>query len=154
MELTVNGRGHVVEVDPQKPLLWVLREELGLAGTKYGCAIGLCGTCRVLLDGEVTSSCLLPTAAVDGRKIVTIEGLNDELATAIRYAWKQERVSQCGYCQPGQLISAYALLSNDPDPSDNDIDENMTALCRCGTYQRIRSAIRACAGPAKRSRVS
>jgi len=145
VKLTVNGRSQTVDVDPQKPLLWVLREDLGLTGAKYGCGIGLCGTCKVLVDGAATSSCLTPAASVDGRDVVTIEGLNDALGMAIKQAWIREQVSQCGYCQPGQIISAYELLSRDPSPSDEDVAATMTSLCRCGTYQRIRSAIRACA---------
>ena len=145
MELTVNGRSHLVDVEAAKPLLWVLREDLGLTGTKYGCGIGLCGSCRVLVDGEVGESCLLPAGAVAGKKVVTVEGLTDALGSAIREAWLLEQVSQCGYCQPGQIISAYALLSNNPDPSDADLAAGMTGLCRCGTYQRIRLSIRACA---------
>ena len=145
MELTVNGSSHSVDVESAKPLLWVLREDLGLKGTKYGCGIGLCGSCRILVDGEVGESCLLPAGAVAGRSIVTVEGLTDALGSAIREAWLLEQVSQCGYCQPGQLISAYALLSSNSHPSEAELMARMTGLCRCGTYQRIRSAIRACA---------
>jgi isoquinoline 1-oxidoreductase alpha subunit len=151
VQITVNGRSHTVDVDPQKPLLWVLREDLGLSGAKYGCGMGLCGTCKVLLDGAVTSSCSIPATSADGGQVVTIEGLNDVLGKAIKKAWILEQVSQCGYCQPGQIVSAYALLSNNPDPSDQDVAENMTTLCRCGTYQRIRSAIRSCTQHATQS---
>jgi isoquinoline 1-oxidoreductase alpha subunit len=140
--IKVNGNTHSVKVCPDKPLLWVLREDLGLNGTKYGCGIGICGTCNVLLDGKLARSCMLSIESIGDKEVTTIEGINDDLGNAIKDAWYSEKVSQCGYCQPGQIISAYALLSNNPNPSDNDIDTYMTSLCRCGTYQRIRSAIK------------
>jgi isoquinoline 1-oxidoreductase alpha subunit len=150
--LNVNGAFHTVDVDPQKPLLWVLRENIDplvrqgyndtLTGTKFGCGIGTCGVCAVLLDGVLTKSCVVAVKSVVDKQITTIEGLNDDLGKAIKEAWISEKVSQCGYCQPGQIITAYAILSNNSDPSDDDLDENMTSLCRCGTYQRIRTAIK------------
>jgi isoquinoline 1-oxidoreductase alpha subunit len=143
VQISVNGRWHSVDVDSEKPLVWVLREDLGLNGTKYGCGIGVCGTCKVLVDRRVVSSCSISAATVRGKEIVTIEGLHDLLAQAIKRAWILEQVSQCGYCQPCQVVSAYALLSENPHPSDEDIAAKMTTLCRCGTYQRIRSAIQA-----------
>jgi isoquinoline 1-oxidoreductase alpha subunit len=140
--IKVNGKFHTVDVDSQKPLLWVLREDIGLTGTKYSCGIGLCGSCTVLLDGIAQSSCTLEIESVGNREVTTIEGLNNEVGKAVKDAWIEEKVSQCGYCQPGQIIKATYLLSNNTDPSDDDIDESMTNLCRCGTYQRIRSAIK------------
>ena len=140
--IKVNGKFHNVDVDPQKPLLWVLREDIGLTGTKYSCGIGLCGGCTVLLDGIAQSSCTLEIESVGNREVTTIEGLNNDVGKAVKDAWIEEKVSQCGYCQPGQIIKATYLLSNNSDPYDNDIDESMTNLCRCGTYQRVRSAIK------------
>ena len=138
----MNGKFHNVDVDPQKPLLWVLREDIGLTGTKYSCGIGLCGSCTVLLDGIAQSSCTLEIESVGNREVTTIEGLNNDVGKAVKDAWIEEKVSQCGYCQPGQIIKATYLLSNNSDPSDDDIDESMINLCRCGTYQRVRSAIK------------
>ena len=140
--IKVNGKFHNVDVDSQKPLLWVLREDIGLTGTKYSCGIGLCGSCTVLLDGIAQSSCTLEIESVGNREVTTIEGLNNDVGKAVKDAWIEEKVSQCGYCQPGQIIKATYLLSNNSDPSNDDIDESMTNLCRCGTYQRIRSAIK------------
>lgn len=140
--IKVNGNFHNVDVDRQKPLLWVLREDIGICGTKYGCGIGVCGSCTVLLDGIAYSSCTVEIESVGEREVTTIEGLNDDVGKALKEAWIEEKVSQCGYCQPGQIMNAFQLLSNNPDPSDDDIDEDMTNLCRCGTYQRIRSAIK------------
>ena len=140
--IKVNGKFHNVDVDSQKPLLWVLREDIDITGTKYSCGIGLCGGCTVLLDGVAQSSCTLEIESVGKREVTTIEGLNNKVGKAVKDAWIEEKVSQCGYCQPGQIIKATYLLSNNLDPSDDDIDESMTNLCRCGTYQRIRSAIK------------
>ncbi|MCP4716165.1 MAG: (2Fe-2S)-binding protein [Deltaproteobacteria bacterium] len=144
MEITlrVNGENHGVDVDPQKPLLWVLREEIGLTGTKYGCGIGLCGACTVLLDGSARASCTLAVGDVGLREITTIEGLDSREGKALKEAWISEKVSQCGYCQPGQLLKATELLVANPQPADGDISTVMTGLCRCGTYQRMRSAIK------------
>jgi isoquinoline 1-oxidoreductase alpha subunit len=139
--LRVNGKTFTVDVDSQKPLLWVLREDLGLTGTKYSCGIGLCGSCSVLLDGESVESCLLPVGDVGEREVTTIEGLTGTTGKALKAAWTEEQVSQCGYCQPGQLIKAASLLKDNPDPTETDICAAMTNLCRCGTYQRIKRAV-------------
>ncbi|MFN2119245.1 MAG: (2Fe-2S)-binding protein [Anaerolineales bacterium] len=140
--LNVNGQAHIVEASPDTPLLWVLRDNLGLTGTKYGCGIGACGTCTVHLDGEAVHSCTLPVGQVGGRPITTIEGLSTDGDHPLQQAWLAENVSQCGYCQPGQIMAAAALLAENLNPSDADIDAAMSGnLCRCGTYQRIRRAI-------------
>jgi isoquinoline 1-oxidoreductase alpha subunit len=141
MELVVNGRRRTVDVDPQKPLLWVLREDLGLSGTKYGCGVGVCGCCAILLAGTATRSCLQPVGSVGDREVVTIEGLGDPLGRALKESWLEERVAQCGYCQPGQIVAAYDLLSRIPHPTDRDVEDRIQNLCRCGTYQRVRAAI-------------
>jgi len=145
--VTVNGTERDVDADGDMPLLWALRDELGLTGTKYGCGIGACGACTVHLDGQPTRACLTPLSAAAGRAVTTIEGLGAGGLTALQQAWLDENVPQCGYCQAGQLMSAAALLARNPDPSDADIDAAMAGnLCRCGTYPRIRKAIRAAAG--------
>ena len=142
IELQINGQLYSLEADAQMPLLWALRDLLGLTGTKYSCGAGLCGTCTVLVDGEPTRSCVTPLSAVAGKAIVTIEGLSEDGSHPLQEAWEAERVTQCGYCQPGQIMNAAALLEKNPDPSDDDIDTAMAdVLCRCGTYQRIRAAI-------------
>jgi isoquinoline 1-oxidoreductase alpha subunit len=143
--IRVNRKFFTVGVDPEKPLLWVLREDIGLCGTKYSCGIGLCGSCTVLLDGVPYPSCTVPVENVGNRSVTTIEGLNDRVGKAVKKAWITEKVSQCGYCQPGQLVKAAYLLSTNADPSDELISETMTNLCRCGTYQRIRAAIKTAA---------
>jgi isoquinoline 1-oxidoreductase subunit alpha len=138
----VNGRAREVHVAPETPLLWVLRDALGLTGTKFGCGVGACGACTVHVDGEPTRSCQLPVSALGARKVVTIEGLSQDGRHAVQRAWAEEDVPQCGYCQAGQIMSAAALLARTPAPSDADIDRAMSGnLCRCGTYQRIRRAI-------------
>jgi aerobic-type carbon monoxide dehydrogenase small subunit (CoxS/CutS family) len=140
--LKVNGKEYKVDVSPETPLLWVLRETLGLTGTKYGCGMALCGACTVLVDGEAVRSCVTPAAAVVGTEIVTIEGLSTNLSHPLQRAWIAEEVPQCGYCQSGQLMAAAALLKKNPKPTDADIDAAIAGiLCRCGTYQRIRNAI-------------
>ena len=140
--LKVNGIEHTVDVSPDTPLLWVLRDTLSLTGTKYGCGIGLCGACAVLLDGEARRSCVLPVSQVAGHEVITIEGLSANGDHPLQQAWLAENVAQCGYCQPGQLMTAAALLAQNPHPNDADIDAAMSGnLCRCGTYQRIRRAI-------------
>jgi isoquinoline 1-oxidoreductase alpha subunit len=145
--VTVNGTERDVDADGDMPLLWALRDELGLTGTKYGCGIGACGACTVHLDGQPTRACLTPLSAAAGRAVTTIEGLGAGGLTALQQAWLDENVPQCGYCQAGQLMSAAALLARNPDPSDADIDAAMAGnLCRCGTYPRIRKAIRTAAG--------
>ena len=141
--LTVNGERHDVEADPDMPLLWVLRDLLGLTGTKYGCGVGACGACNIHLGGELVPSCTVPISAVDERDIVTIEGLSEDGGHPVQLAWLEEQVSQCGYCQPGQIMAAVSLLRNNPDPQNAEIDAAMgRTLCRCGTYPRIRKAIR------------
>jgi isoquinoline 1-oxidoreductase alpha subunit len=140
--LRVNGQEQTIDVDPDTPLLWVLRDTLGLTGTKYSCGIGECGACTVHLDGQAVRSCTLPVGQVGGRAITTIEGLSANGDHPLQQAWLAENVSQCGYCQPGQIMAAAALLAETPNPSDDDIDAAMSGnLCRCGTYQRIRRAI-------------
>lgn len=152
ISLNVNGVQHQVEVSPDTPLLWVLREQLGLTGTKYGCGQALCGACAVRVDGRSQRSCVTPVGDVQGRKIVTIEGI--PRSHPVKKAWLTEEVSQCGYCQPGQIVSAVSLLSQHPKPTDAEIDSAMSGnLCRCGTYPRIRRAIqRAAAAKAKGGR--
>ena len=146
-ELRVNGRSVEVDVPDEMPLLWVLRDVLGLTGTKFGCGAGACGACTVHLDGEPARSCILPVSAVGPKSILTIEGLARHGDHPLQKAWIEEEVPQCGYCQSGQIMAAAALLAHKPHPTDADIDETMTNLCRCGTYQRIRRAIvRAAAG--------
>lgn len=140
ISLIVNGKKHEVDASPDTPLLWVLREKLGLMGTKYGCGIGLCGACTVHIDGQPQRSCLMPVKDAQGKKITTIEGIPD--SHPVKKAWIEDDVPQCGYCQPGQIMSAVALLETNPRPSDDDINGAMTGnICRCGTYQRIRRAI-------------
>ena len=145
--LTVNGESRTVDVPPEMPILWVLRDVLGLTGTKYGCGMALCGACVALMDGEAIRTCVRPIAAADGRSLVTIEGLSADGSDPLQRAWDDLNVSQCGYCQPGQIMNAAALLLRNPDPSDAEIDRTQQAnLCRCGTYLRIREAIRLAAG--------
>ena len=146
-ELVVNGVGHTVEAAPDEPLLWVLRDRLDLTGTKYGCGIAQCGACTVHLDGEAIRSCVTPAAGCAGKRITTIEGLAAEGGARLQSAWLAEDVPQCGYCQPGQLMAAAALLRHNPRPTDEEVTRVMTGnLCRCGTYQRIRQAVRRVAG--------
>ena len=145
--LRVNGEARTVEVDPETPLLWVLRDHLGLSGTKYGCGIAQCGACVVHVDGAPVNSCVTPVSAVAGRSVTTIEGLAADTGHPVLQAWIAEEVPQCGYCQAGQIMSAAALLARQPTPTDTEIDEAMSAvLCRCGTYNRIRRAIHRAAG--------
>lgn len=145
--IRVNGARRSIEVPPQTPLLWVLRDHLGLTGTKYSCGVGLCGSCTVLLDGEAVRSCTISVEDVGDREVTTIEGLSPDGTHPLQLAWEAEKVSQCGYCQPGQIMAAAALLRRNPNPSDEEIDEAMSVnLCRCGTYLRIRKAIRRGAG--------
>jgi isoquinoline 1-oxidoreductase alpha subunit len=141
--LEINGRQQIVDADPEMPLLWVLRDLLNLTGTKYGCGIGLCGACTVHMDGAATRSCQTPLATAAGRRIVTIEGLGSNGLHPVQEAWIAEQVPQCGYCQPGQIMSAAALLARNPHPADADVDQAMAGnVCRCATYFRIRNAIR------------
>jgi isoquinoline 1-oxidoreductase alpha subunit len=153
MKLTVNvnGRSLAAEMDGDTPLLWALREHFGLTGTKFGCGAGLCGACTVHLDGNVARSCVVPVSAVGKSKVRTIEALGHKVrgarqAHALQQAWIEEQVPQCGYCQSGMLMAAAALLAAKPKPSDADIDQAMTNLCRCGTYNRVRRAIKRAAG--------
>ncbi len=139
--LHVNGAKHSVDVEPDTPLLWTLRDELGLTGTKFGCGAGLCGACTVLLDGKPVRSCLVPASAAAGRPITTIEGLSQDRSHPIQQAWIAESVPQCGYCQSGMILAAAALLASTPHPTDADIDMAITNICRCGTYNRVRRAI-------------
>jgi isoquinoline 1-oxidoreductase alpha subunit len=142
MKLNVNGAAIDVDVDPETPLLWVLRDAVGLTGTKYGCGMALCGACTVHLDGQPIRSCVTPLSAVGGRAVTTIEGLSKDRSHPVQRAWLELDVPQCGYCQSGQIMSAAALLVQNAQPSDADIDAAMSGnLCRCGTYQRIRAAI-------------
>jgi aerobic-type carbon monoxide dehydrogenase small subunit (CoxS/CutS family) len=147
---TVNGKPVTITAEPDTPLLWVIREELGMTGTKFGCGIAACGACSVHIDGEVMRSCSVPVSDVAGKAITTIEGLGgaDGKLHALQAAWIEHQVPQCGYCQSGQLMAAAALLAASPKPSDAQIDEAMTNICRCGTYPRIRAAIHAVAGQA------
>ena len=147
MKLTVNQQDRSFEGDPQMPLMWYLRDELALTGTKFGCGVGLCGACTVHLDGEAVRSCQTAVSAVGAKKITTIEGLSSDNSHPVQQAWIAEQVPQCGYCQPGQVMSAAALLAKTPKPSDDQIDAAMMGnLCRCGMYGRIRKAIHRAAG--------
>ena len=148
LKLTVNGHPHLLDVEPEMPLLWVLRDHLNLLGTKYGCGIALCGACTVHIDGNAVRSCTLPVAAAVGKQIVTIEGLSKSGLHRIQQAWIEHEVPQCGYCQTGMIMSAAALLEKHPQPSDEQIDAEMTNLCRCGTYARVKKAIHAVADAA------
>jgi aerobic-type carbon monoxide dehydrogenase small subunit (CoxS/CutS family) len=143
--ITVNGRAHTVDAEPETPLLWVLRDMLGMTGTKFGCGEGVCGACSVHESGQALRSCLLPIAAA-GRKFTTIEGLGQRGLHPVQQAWLDHDVAQCGFCQPGMIMTAAAMLAGNPNPSDADIDEAMSnSVCRCGTYNRMREAIRAAA---------
>jgi isoquinoline 1-oxidoreductase alpha subunit len=146
MKLTVNDRPLELEVDPQMPLLWLLRDELNLTGTKFGCGVAACGACTVHVDGRAVRSCVTPAGALEGRAVRTIESLGSEAAPhALQTAWVEHQVSQCGYCQSGMLMAAAALLARNPRPSDAEIDAAITNLCRCGSYPRVRSAIKSAA---------
>jgi aerobic-type carbon monoxide dehydrogenase small subunit (CoxS/CutS family) len=142
VNLSINGKQHSVDVEPDTPLLWVLRDTLGLTGTKYGCGISMCGACTVHIDGKARRSCKLPVSAVGEREVTTIEGVSAGGLNVVQQAWIEEDVVQCGYCQSGQVMSAVALLAKNPSPSDSDIDAAMKKnICRCGVYQRIRKAV-------------
>jgi len=141
-DLQVNGESYTVDADESMPLLWVLRDLLGLTGTKFSCGMGLCGSCTVLMDDEPVRSCITTVSEAEGKPILTIEGLSEDASHPVQQAWLEEKVTQCGYCQPGQIMNAVALIKKNPKPSDADIDEAMgDVLCRCGSYQRIRAAI-------------
>ena len=149
MKLNVNGRVRELDVEPQMPLLWALRDGLGLTGTKYGCGVAQCGACTVYLNGQPARSCSIPVSAISQAKVTTIEGLSPNASHAVQKAWVELDVPQCGYCQSGQIMAAAALLAKTPKPTDADIDAAMTNICRCGTYQRIRDAIHVAAGQKK-----
>jgi len=145
--ININGRAVQVDADPATPLLWVIREHVGLTGTKYGCGIAQCGSCTVHLDGQAIRSCVIPLSAVQpNQKITTIEGLSSDSSHPVQKAWLALDVPQCGYCQSGMIMAAAALLKDKPKPTDADIDEAMTNICRCGTYNRVRAAIHVAAG--------
>ena len=149
-KLNINGKMNDVQVEADTPLLWVIREQVGLTGTKYGCGVAQCGACSVHINGEVKRSCAIPVGSVKATdKIVTIEGLSATSSHPVQKAWAEVDVPQCGYCQSGQIMAAAALLKKNPRPSDKDIDEAMTNICRCGTYQRIRAAVHIAAGMTK-----
>ncbi len=146
MKLSVNGKSHTLDVEPEMPLLWALRDELDIKGPKFGCGVAQCGSCTVLLNGEPVRSCSYPVSAAVGQKVITIEGLADKgRLHAVQQAWIDHQVPQCGYCQGGQMLAAVALLKKKPKPTDEDIDAAMTNICRCGTYARMRTAIHAAA---------
>ena len=149
MELNINGKNTKTDADPNMPLLWWLRDELNMTGTKFGCGVAACGACTVHVEGQAVRSCVTPLASLAGKKILTIESLGTaDKPNALQAAWIAEQVPQCGYCQSGMLMAATALLQRKPKPSDADIDEAMTNICRCGTYQRVRAAIHRAAGTA------
>jgi isoquinoline 1-oxidoreductase alpha subunit len=149
ISLNINGQMHQVEVDPETPLLWVIREWIGMTGTKFGCGIAQCGACSVHIDGAVMRSCSIPVGSIASSKITTIEGISADNSHPVQVAWLAHEVPQCGYCQSGQIMAAVALLNEKPKPTDADIDEAMTNICRCGTYGRIRTAIHAAAAAGK-----
>ena len=141
LELKINGDLRRIDVDEDMPLLWALRDELKLTGTKFGCGIAACGACTVLVDGEAVRSCSYPATAAAGKEILTIEGLSEDNSNPVQQAWIAESVPQCGYCQSGQIMAAVSLLKKNPNPTDQQIDEQMTNICRCGTYNAVRRAI-------------
>jgi len=146
MVLKINGKQYTVEVEPTMPLLWVLRDVLNMTGTKYGCGVASCGACTVHIDGVATRTCVLPVAAVEGKEITTIEGLGSEsVRSAVQQAWIDHQVPQCGYCQSGMIMAVESLLMTNPNPDDEAIDQSITNICRCGTYQRVRAAIKTAA---------
>jgi isoquinoline 1-oxidoreductase alpha subunit len=145
LQINVNGTSHQIDVEGEMPLLWVLRDVLGLTGTKFGCGIAQCGACTVHVNGEPVRSCSTPVSAVAGRNVVTIEGLSRDGSHPVQKAWVEHQVPQCGYCQSGQIMAAAALLAKNRNPGDADINREMTNICRCGTYQRMRAAIHAAA---------
>lgn len=147
--LNVNGTAHQVDAEPDTPLLWVLRDSIGLTGTKYGCGIAYCGACTVHVDGAALRSCQFPVGQVGESEVTTIEGLSPDASHPVQQAWREEDVPQCGYCQSGQIMAVAALLAENPEPSDIEIDQQLTNICRCGTYARIRKAVHRAAETAK-----
>ena len=146
MELKINGKTHSVDAEESMPLLWVLRDELNMTGTKFGCGVSSCGACSVMLDGVATRTCTLPLAAAAGKEITTIEGIaKGGNLSAVQKAWIEHQVPQCGYCQSGMIMATEALLDQNPNPTDEDIDQAINNICRCGTYQRIRAAVKTAA---------
>lgn len=145
MILRINGKEHTVEAEPSMPLLWVLRDVLNMTGTKYGCGVAACGACTVHVDGVATRTCILPISAVEGKAIKTIESIGESELSAVQRAWIEHQVPQCGYCQSGMIMAVEALLNEIPQPTDKDINERIMNICRCGTYQRIRAAIKTAA---------
>lgn len=144
--LKINGQTRQVDVDPSTPILWVLRDHLNLVGTKYGCGIAACGSCTIHLDGQATRSCIIPVSQIGDQEVITIEGLSEEGDHPVQQAWLEHDVPQCGYCQAGQIMTAAALLKDNPDPSDQEIDSAMNGnICRCGTYTRIKKAVKTAA---------
>jgi isoquinoline 1-oxidoreductase alpha subunit len=153
VKLKVNGKLVDIDADSSTPLLWALREQLGLTGTKYGCGIGLCGSCTVHVDGKAMRSCTIPISTLNAsQEILTIEGLSSDNSHPLQQAWKELDVPQCGYCQPGMMMSAAALLNDNPNPSDDDINANITNICRCGTFNQVRQGIHLAANIIKRGR--
>ena len=140
-KLNINGKEHLLDLEPETPLLWAIRDTINLTGTKYGCGIQQCGACTVLIDKRPVRSCGITVTEVEGKDITTIEGLSEDSLNPVQMAWVEEQVPQCGYCQSGQIMAAVSLLERNPDPTDQDIDRGMLNLCRCGTYPRIRKAI-------------
>jgi aerobic-type carbon monoxide dehydrogenase small subunit (CoxS/CutS family) len=141
VKIKINGTSHQLDVEGDMPLLWVLREEIGLTGTKFGCGIAQCGACTVHINGQAVRSCVTPISTVDGAEITTIEGLSPDSGHPVQQAWLTEQVPQCGYCQSGQIMATVAYLKTNPDPTDAEIDANLTNICRCGTYERLRRAV-------------
>lgn len=142
IKLTVNGKSHSIDVDPSTPLLWAIREQVGLTGTKYGCGVAQCGACTVMLEGQAIRSCVIPVSAAEGKSVQTIEGLaKDGNLTKLQQAWVDHQVPQCGFCQSGMLMAATDLLAKNPKPTDADIDMAITNICRCGSFQEVRAAI-------------
>jgi isoquinoline 1-oxidoreductase alpha subunit len=143
--ISVNGETHEVDVEPDTPLLWVIRDTLGMTGTKFGCGIMQCGACTVHVDGVATRTCMFPIEELGDKKVTTIEGISEDISHPVQQAWIEADVPQCGYCQSGMVMAAAALLEQNPNPTDEDIDKGVTNICRCGTYTRIRAAIKAAA---------
>jgi isoquinoline 1-oxidoreductase subunit alpha len=148
IKLKINGTEHELDVEPEAPLLWVIRDEIGLTGTKFGCGIAQCGACTVHIDGNAQRSCVTPIGSIAGKEITTIEGLGANGLTPLQQAWIDQQVPQCGYCQSGMIMAVSALLKTNPHPSDDDLANAITNICRCGTYPRIRSAVHALTGKA------